>query len=264
MTRRPGPARDAPRTRTDVRVLSRILRIGLLAAVLGQVGVWFVGAGSSAAVSDEERLGEQLFETNCATCHGLGGEGTQDGPSLAGVGPAATDFMLTTGRMPLNQPDQQPIRQDPAFTAAEIDALVAYVASIQPGGPSIPAVDLEAGNLQLGRQLWLNTCSSCHGAPAVGDSVGGGEIAPSLEDSTPVQVAEAIRIGPGLMPKFSDRTYDRAQVDSIARYVDYLQNSDNPGGFGLGRIGPVAEGFAAFVVGLGIVLLVIRLTGTKE
>lgn len=264
MIRRPERTRGAGRQRSDARVLSRVLRIGLLAAVLAQVGAWYLGAGSSSAVTDEQRLGEQLFETNCATCHGLGGEGTGDGPSLEGAGPAATDFMLTTGRMPLNQPDQQPIRQDPAFTTAEIRALVAYVALLQPGGPPIPPVDLEGGSLQLGRQLWLNTCSSCHGAPAVGESVGGGEIAPSLEDSTPVQVVEAIRIGPGLMPKFSERTYDRAEVDSIARYVDYLQESDDPGGFGLGRIGPVAEGFAAFVVGIGILLLVVRLTGTKE
>ena len=257
---RPQPAR----TPRDARTASRVIRWGLLLAVLVQAGTWLLGAGTSAAITDEEARGQQLYETNCATCHGVGGEGTVDGPSLEAVGPASVDFMLSSGRMPLNQPNQQPVRQHPAFTPAEIDAIVAYVSLIQPGGPEIPEVNPRDGDLRLGQQLWLNTCSSCHGAAAVGDSVGGGQIAPSLEDSTDVQIAEAIRIGPGVMPRFSEETYDAYEVDSIAAYIDHLRESDNPGGFGLGRVGPVTEGLAAFVVGLGIVLLVIRLTGTKD
>ncbi|MEX0990126.1 MAG: c-type cytochrome [Actinomycetota bacterium] len=250
--------------RSDARVFSRVVRWGLLIAVAGQVGFWLFGAATSAAITDEERHGQQLYETNCMTCHGVQGEGTEDGPSLEGSGPAAVDFMLSSGRMPLNQPQQQPVRQEPAFTRTEMDAMIAYVALLQPGGPEIPTVDASAGSVSLGQQLWLSTCSSCHGAAAVGDSVGGGQIAPSLEDLTDVQIAEAIRVGPGLMPPFSEETYTPHEVDSIVRYVDFLRDSDDPGGFGLGRIGPVTEGLAAFVVGLGIILLVIRLTGTKE
>jgi hypothetical protein len=38
----------------------------------------------------------------------------------------------------------------------------------------------------------------------------------------------------------------------------------NRGGLGLTRVGPVAEGFVGVVIGLGLLLLVIRYTGTRE
>jgi quinol---cytochrome-c reductase cytochrome c subunit len=171
--------------------------------------------------------------------------------------------MLSTGRMPLNQPNQQPVRQEPRYSPEQIAAIVSYVATIAPGGPPIPTVDADAGDLQLGFSLYTGVCSACHGAGATGDSIGGGQIAPPLGRSTPVQIAEAIRIGPGVMPRFGEETYDDHDVNSVIRYLEHLDDEPDPGGLGIGRYGPVAEGFVAVLFGFGVLLIVIRLTGTK-
>jgi ubiquinol-cytochrome c reductase cytochrome c subunit len=179
------------------------------------------------------------------------------------VGPAAVDFMLATGRMPLSDPDQQPTRQPPQYSPEEIEALVAYVVSLGLGGESIPFVSPEAGDLSLGRDLYSANCLACHGAGGQGATVGAGQIAPSLRRATPVQIAEAVRVGPGPMPPFTDELVDQHELDSLVRYVMDLRTQPNPGGLDLGRVGPVVEGFVGWVVGLGLLLLVIRLTGTR-
>jgi mono/diheme cytochrome c family protein len=182
------------RRSAEVRLLSRILRIGLLLAVLGQIA-WSFRPGPSVAQEvspDQLALGRTLYETNCSTCHGTDGVGTLNGPSLQGVGAASADFFLSTGRMPLANPNDQPVRQDPAFSSEEIDALVAYVDSLAPGGPAIPQVRIEDGSLSDGLALFLDNCAGCHGAGASGASVGGGQIAPGLYEATPTQIGEAI------------------------------------------------------------------------
>lgn len=218
------------------------------------------GAGGQESSADE---GARLFAVGCASCHGPQGEGTENAPSLVGVGQAAVDFMLSTGRMPLSDPDQQPTRQAPKYSAEEIQALVTYVGTLGPGGESIPSVAPEAGDLSVGRDVYSFNCLACHGAGAQGATVGAGQIAPSLYRATPVQVAEAVRVGPGPMPPFTDKLIDQHELDSLVRYVMDLRTESNPGGLDLGRVGPVVEGFVGWVVGLGLLLLVIRLTGTK-
>jgi ubiquinol-cytochrome c reductase cytochrome c subunit len=251
---------NAPRQ--DARILSRVLRIGLLLAIAGQV-LWSFRPTVSQAQEDQLATGQQLYETSCSTCHGLGAEGTENGPSLQGVGPAAVDFMVGTGRMPLADPGQQPVRKEPRFTEPQIAAIVAYVASIAPGGPDIPDVDTARGDLAQGFELFLNNCSGCHGAAGVGDSVGGGQIAPSLYPPNATQIGEAIRIGPGVMPRFGEGDLSQADVDSIARYLEWVRDNGKDGGFQLGRVGAVAEGLIALAIGMGLVVLVIRLTGSK-
>lgn len=258
-------APNSPRDR-DRRVLSRLIRLSLLGAFALQIVSSLLAAKPSQA--DEAQLvrGKDLFAINCTSCHGIAGGGTAQGPSLRGVGAASIDFMLSTGRMPLGDPAQQPQRQLPKFDQTDIDALVAYVTSMEPGGPEIPLVDPSSGNLSEGMQAFVNTCASCHGSGATGDSVGGGQIAPPLYDATPVQTAEAIRTGPGVMPRFSERTITPEQVSSIVLYIDSLRTNDeraNIGGAQLGRVGAVAEGFVALVIGLGLLTLVVYLTGSK-
>ncbi len=245
------------------RLLSRILRVGLALAVLGQIG-WSFRPAPSSAQADLGTQGRALYEANCSTCHGLGADGTENGPSLQGVGPASVDFMLRTGRMPLANPADQSVRGEPKFTPVEIDALIAYVASIAPGGEPIPTVDTSAGDLALGAEVFLNNCAGCHGAGASGDSIGGGQIAPSLDPADPTEIGEAVRIGPGLMPRFGPETIDQHELDSMAAYLVWLRDHGDEGGLQLGRVGAVAEGLIAVVVGLGILILVLRLTGAKR
>ena len=248
--------------RAEARLLSRILRVGLLLAIAGQIA-WSFRPAPSRAETDQLREGRRLFEAGCSTCHGLGGQGTENGPTLQGVGSAAVDFMLSTGRMPLSNPGVQPGRQPVSFSREQMDAIIAYVATIAPGGPAIPDVRAEDGELPAGAALFLGSCAACHGAGASGDSVGGGQIAPALQPADATQIGEAIRIGPGVMPRFSERTLSVADVNSIARYLLWLRDNGAEGGLQLGRVGAVAEGLAAVVVGLGLMLLAIRLTGSK-
>jgi ubiquinol-cytochrome c reductase cytochrome c subunit len=221
-----------------------------------------VGPGARGQESSADE-GARLFAVGCASCHGPQGEGTENAPSLVGVGAAGVDFMLSTGRMPLGDPDQQPTRQAPKYSAEEIEALVRFVEALGPGGESIPFVSPEAGDLSLGRDIYSSNCLACHGAGAQGATVGAGQIAPSLHRATPVQIAEAVRVGPGPMPPFAEELIDQHELDSLVRHVMALRTESNPGGLDLGRVGPVVEGFVGWVVGLGLLLLVIRLTGTK-
>ncbi|MFI5393304.1 MAG: c-type cytochrome [Myxococcota bacterium] len=250
------------RDRAEARLLSRILRIGLLLALLGQIA-WSFRPEPSRAQTDQQAQGQALYEANCSTCHGLQAEGTANGPSLQNAGPAAVDFMLSTGRMPLANPGDQPVRDEPKFTPEQTAAIVAYVETIAPGGEPIPTVDPAAGDLARGAEVFLNTCAGCHGAGATGDSVGGGQIAPTIDPANPTQIGEAIRIGPGLMPRFGPETIDQADLDSVAAYLLWIRDHGQDGGLQLGRVGAVAEGLVIVVVGLGLMILFLRLTGAK-
>lgn len=207
--------------------------------------------------------GRQLYLTGCTSCHGPDGQGTDKGPPLVGVGAASADFYLSTGRMPLDERRDQSHRKRPAYSRAQIDQLVAYVASLGPG-PEIPKVDLEHGHLPDGYELYANHCAPCHSSAGAGGAVGRGIIAPDLQSSTPTQVAEAIRIGPSAMPDFGPELLDDEQVASIVQYVEYLKHPRDEGGMGLGHLGPLPEGFVAWLVGLGIMLIVIRWMGTTD
>ncbi len=199
--------------------------------------------------------GRQLFLTSCSNCHGSRGQGTDQGRPLINVGAAAASFQLTTGRMPLTDPSVQPVRKPPAFRPGQIDALVAFVASLG-SGPPIPNVDTASGNLSQGGTLFRFNCAACHSTTGVGGALSYGSDAPSLKEATPQQMGEAMRSGPGQMPVFGPDTLSAHQVNSIARYVTYLQDPDDPGGFSLGRIGPITEGMVALLVGIPLLLFV--------
>ncbi|HEX2025135.1 MAG TPA: c-type cytochrome [Actinomycetota bacterium] len=206
--------------------------------------------------------GADLYAAGCASCHGPGGEGGV-GPSLIGVGAAGVDFMLSTGRMPLADPDQTGTRGEPAYSAEEIDAIVAFVTSLGSGGPPIPSVDPARGAVATGREVFTANCLACHGAGAQGASVGGGQVAPPLDQATALQIAEAVRFGPGPMPRFGDEQVTQHELDSLVRYVVSLRDATDPGGLGLGHVGPVVEGLIAWLVGLGLLVLAIRFAGTR-
>jgi ubiquinol-cytochrome c reductase cytochrome c subunit len=206
--------------------------------------------------------GRQLFVAGCAYCHGTDAAGVRGrGPTLHGAGAAAADFYLSTGRMPLAEPGDEPRRNKPAYTPAERRALVAYVGSL--GGPAIPAVDPAAGDLQEGRQRYADLCAGCHAITGRGGVVPGA-VAPALQQATPTQIAEAIRVGPHLMPAFPETPVDQRDLDSITRYVLSTHSLDDAGGWGIGNIGPVPEGLVAWLLAGGALLLVIRSVGERS
>ena len=206
--------------------------------------------------------GRDLFVTGCSSCHGLDGRGTSRGPDLRDAGAASADFYLSTGRMPLADPDDQPERKPPAYSREEIARLVAYVASLG-DGPAIPVLP-PGGTLAEGNRLYTDNCAACHSSAGAGGALGVSINAPPLWQATDVQIAEAIRIGPGAMPVFGPETLDDGQVASIVRYVSYLRNPDDRGGQPLGHIGPVPEGFVAWIIGLGAMLATAYWIGTRD
>lgn len=244
--------------------------VGWFAAVLGLVSIVGLAApggasgrpvGHTALAPGQVRdAGASLYLQNCASCHGQGGEGVQGlGPSLIGVGAASADFYLRTGRMPLGAPDQRPIRQEPVFDDEQIAALVGTVAAFGPG-PEIPQVSA-GGDVRRGWELYQASCAACHAASGTGNAVGGGAVAVGLGHASPTEVAEAMLIGPGVMPRFEFEAQDR---DAILAYVRFLQTAPNPGGAPIGGFGPVAEGFVSVVIGSILVLLAVRFVGRRS
>jgi ubiquinol-cytochrome c reductase cytochrome c subunit len=234
-------------------------------------GALWIGAGVLLAASlmsaragaavDPVSRGRALYVQGCSSCHGLSAQGVPGrGPSLVGVGGAAADFEVSTGRMPLAAPRDEPERSTPRYPRPEIDALVAYVGSL--GGPGIPTVDPAKGNLAEGFRAFTLSCAGCHQSLARGGTVIGA-VAPSLTHATPTQIAEAVRIGPYLMPPFSTHAIDAQTLNSIVRYVQWAKHPANEGGFGLGNIGPIPEGLVAWLVAGAGLLLIARLIGER-
>lgn len=210
-------------------------------------------------------LGYQLYAGNCSGCHGTVGLGVQPstgtrgaggiraaGPPLRGVGALAADFYLRTGFMPLAHPGAQPRRSRVLFSSRELDALIAYVASLG-AGPKVPRPHPERGNVAQGLTLFTEHCAGCHQVAAQGGYLTGA-VAPALTAATSTQIAEAVRVGPYLMPRFSTRAISDRELDSIVAYVQYAKSRRDPGGWGIGRLGPVPEGLVAwFIAGVALV-----------
>jgi ubiquinol-cytochrome c reductase cytochrome c subunit len=203
--------------------------------------------------------GQALFATACSACHGDDARGVAGkGPSLVGVGAAAADFYLETGRMPLSDPSAEPVRGEPAFTSAERRALTAYVASL--GGPPIPAVG--KGDAHDGFEGFRDHCAGCHSITARGGVAPPGA-APALQQATATQIAEAVRVGPYLMPRFDERQISEVELNSIVAYVLAQRHPDDRGGWGIGNIGPIPEGLVAWLLAGTALLIVARLIGER-
>ncbi len=222
--------------------------------------------------------GRHLYGQYCIACHGANGRGViggqvgfgparnqtvqkREGPPLVGVGALAADFYLRTGYMPLREVGKQPRRSRVLFSEAQIRALVAYVASLG-HGPPIPHPQPQRGSLSDGLKLFTDHCAGCHQVVAQGGFLTGG-IAPPLQDATPTQVAQAIRIGPYLMPRFSPAQISPRQVDSIVRYVEYAKHPDDRGGWPIGLIGPVPEGLVTWFLAATALVAVCLVLGKR-
>jgi len=214
----------------------------------------------TAGASGDVQQGYHLYGQYCISCHGAGGSGVT-APSLQGVGALAADFYLRTGYMPLQHVGSQPRRKRVLFTESQIRALVAYVASLGPG-PVIPKPHPERGSLSLGEHLFADRCAGCHQIVAEGGYVTGA-LPPPLENATPTQVAEAVRIGPYVMPRFSKKSLSDAQLSSIVRYVEYAKHPDDRGGWAIGHLGPIPEGLVTWLLGMTALVAICIVIGKR-
>ncbi|MGC8498608.1 MAG: c-type cytochrome [Acidimicrobiales bacterium] len=225
----------------------------------------------SAPPSALRALGYALYLENCATCHGTQANGVPvpgtSGayPNLVGLGPATIDFWIESGRMPAADPRSvQAPRRPPRLTHHQALAIAAWINSLDPSYPDIPTVHLAGGNVATGMALFALNCAACHTIEGDGDALARGTFAPSLRNIPATQVAEAIRTGPGNMPRFTGNLSDY-QVRDIVKFVTTeIQHPRNPGGFGLGGLGPVAEGFVALLLGVAFLALIAFWVGERQ
>lgn len=214
---------------------------------------------ASQATADQ---GRRLFLVGCASCHGMNGEGivtkrgTQYGPPLAGVGAAAVDFQVGTGRMPMARPGVQAAQKKVVYTPTEIRQLAAFVASLAPG-PSVPdssGYDTNgASNASVvrGGQFWRTNCTACHNFAASGGALPGGKYAPAIKDISNRHIYEAMLTGPQQMPVFSDAVLKPDEKHDVIAYLNAMEKTPNYGGAALGSLGPVSEGLAGWLIGIG-------------
>jgi ubiquinol-cytochrome c reductase cytochrome c subunit len=235
-----------------------LLLIGLLATGGAYALVTSSATASTtsaiAATADE---GEKLFLANCSSCHGIGAVGTTDAPSLVGVGAAAVDFQVGTGRMPMAASGPQAEAKPVQFTEDQIEALAVYVATLG-DGPAIPTdATLTSGDdIAAGAELFRINCAMCHNVAGAGGALTEGKFAPDLRDVDPAHVYEAMVTGPQNMPVFNDLNITPEDKSNIIAYLEYLNDNPSPGGLDLGGLGPVSEGLFVWIFALGAIVAV--------
>jgi ubiquinol-cytochrome c reductase cytochrome c subunit len=265
----------------------RLLLSAALLVSASFLGVFVLGGGrgdasragsagvSSAALTSQETTtaagqlaaGRTLFVENCSSCHGIGAEGGNRAPPLLGVGAATVDLWLSSGWMPLAEPTAEPQPKPAKFPRTQVLEIVRYVTSLAPSStnPGIPfKVNIAHADVAEGFSLFALNCAPCHTITGAGDALADGIYAPPLHGVTKTMVWEAIRTGPGNMPRFGPGTISPAQVVDIVGYVvKNIQHPTSPGGLSLGGVGPVAEGFVGLFVGVGLCMLAALWVGDR-
>jgi len=258
------------------------MRALFLALALFAMGALYTAVAPSSSSnadggqSTQVEEGKALYQVGCSSCHGLQGEGTSQGPTLIGVGSAAVDFQMATGRMPATAPGAQIPTKPNRYTEAEIAAIGAYIDSLGTGitipeqgqysmsrpqrnaFPEGTAGDAEYNAaveeyervVARGGELFRTNCSACHNFEGKGGALPEGKYAPSLVGVSGKHIWEAMRTGPQQMPVFSQEVITDDDARAIIAYLNELHSRPN-GGLDLGGLGPVSEGFWAWVLGIG-------------
>ncbi|MEU5684458.1 MULTISPECIES: cytochrome bc1 complex diheme cytochrome c subunit [Streptomyces] len=244
--------------------LAAVVVLLLALAATGGLYAAFAPADKAQADDTAQSLaideGKKLYAVGCSSCHGTGGQGSSDGPSLVGVGAAAVDFQVGTGRMPLQQPGAQAPKKKVIYNQAQIDQLAAYISSLG-AGPSVPTekqYSPDGADIAKGGELFRTNCAQCHNFTGEGGALTHGKFAPSLEGVSPKHIYEAMQTGPQNMPSFPDTTMPEKNKKDIIAYLDAVngEKTESPGGLKLGGLGPVSEGLFGWIFGLGSLIAV--------
>ena len=261
-------------------VMALAVTLGIAGSAVAQPPIGIVRPTSEPA-QPSVHLGAELYAGNCATCHGIAGAGLEhprvgaggllgEGPPLRGIGPMFADFYLRMGLMPLGSPHEEPEQSRVLLSAEEIRSLVSYVASLRPGGLPIPHPDVRVtgdrivgeGTIADGLYQFTLNCAGCHQIVARGGFVTGARV-PPLQGLTPTEIAEAVRIGPYLMPRFGPSQISNYELDSIIKYVLSTKAPVNHGGWGIGNLGPIPEGIVAWWIAIPLLIGACRILGKR-
>jgi ubiquinol-cytochrome c reductase cytochrome c subunit len=254
------------------RTASTVVRMALALMFVGGI---YTAFAPGAAAQDQPVLtadaaqGKALYQQNCSSCHGMNAQGvTGRGPSLIGVGSAAVEFQVTTGRMPAAGQEAQITRKQPSLTPLQAKQIGAYIQALG-GGPQLPSDDTIASltnvnpaQLANGGELFRVNCSSCHAFGVGGGALSSGKAAPSLDESTDREIYAAMLTGPQSMPVFGDNELTPNEKGQIIAYIQNLKSDTAPGGWAIGRLGPTTEGLVIFLVGIvGLVFATLWIAG---
>jgi ubiquinol-cytochrome c reductase cytochrome c subunit len=251
---------NARRRRPTASYAALLLGLVVVALLYGSLTRSGGTAEASAPPASQQDItaGKDLFQANCSSCHGLEAQGTDQAPSLIGAGAAAVYFQMSTGRMPAKEVGAENERKPTTFTEEQIYAIADYVDSLG-GGPAIPTaeqVSTVGADTAVGSQLFSANCAQCHNAGLSGGALTYGKDAPPLTQATPTQIYTAMLTGPEAMPVFSDGALSPQAKRDIIAYITQTRVEPNPGGFSLGRTGPITEGLVIFLGGMGFLVII--------
>ncbi|MCZ9308279.1 cytochrome c [Corynebacterium uberis] len=288
-TERPAPA-SASGTKVRNRRKMRRTAGGALALTLGLTGAGVLAsaltpdAQTATASRDDQALiqeGKDIYDVACVTCHGANLQGIKDrGPSLIGVGEGSVYFQVHSGRMPMMSNDAQAERKKPRYTEQQALAMAAFVAA-NGGGPELVrnedgsiAMDalrganfdgkIDPADVARGSELFRLNCASCHNFTGRGGALSSGKYAPGLNPANEQEIYQAMLTGPQNMPKFSDRQLSADEKKDIIAYIKSAKETPSPGGWSLGGLGPVSEGFFMWAVGLVALIAAAAWIGTRS
>lgn len=260
------PAMRRPRGKVARRVSTALAFVVALSAAGLLYSAFAPGGNAADSESSAANVakGQQLFQQTCITCHGANLQGVKDrGPSLIGVGQAAAYFQLRTGRMPLTQQGPEATRKKPVFNETQIEQIAAYIEA-NGGGPQVPEGNLRNDKaMSEGGELFRLNCASCHNFAGKGGALSGGKFAPNLKYASDKEIYAAMLSGPENMPVFSDNQITPEQKRAVISYIQGLKETADPGGNGIGRLGPVPEGLAIWLIGIPLMLFIIFWIGQK-
>lgn len=270
MTRTPAAGRGPGRRSSTARRRSLSASVAVVLALGLIAGLWATfapgtKAETTADTTTQVQQGRALFLVGCATCHGLNGQGSTQAPSLIGTGSASVDFQVGSGRMPLQVQGPQAQRKPVRYVQADIDKLGAYVDSLGPGpkSPTEAMLDTKDANRAVGGELFRTNCASCHNFAGKGGALTYGKYAPSLGPSSPRIIYTAMLHGPENMPVFGDRAITPDEKRDIIAFIRGTQAEPDPGGNGLGRLGPIPEGLVAWFIGIGAMIMLTLWIGAR-
>lgn len=243
-----------------------LVLLGLIVAGLAYAAVAPGQAKAAEGTASDIEAGRKLYLANCATCHGLTATGREFAPSLVGVGAAAVDFQVGSGRMPMEASGPQAADAKVYFTDAEISQLTAYVSSLGPG-PAVPAesdLNLKGADPAKGALIFRTNCAMCHNFAGSGGALTMGKYAPNIRAAGPKELWEAMVTGPQSMPVFNNQTMTPQSKRDIMAFLALANQTPSPGGLQVGSFGPVTEGLVAWVLGLGLLIGAAVWLGSKS
>ncbi|MEV7691724.1 cytochrome c [Microbacterium sp. NPDC089189] len=252
--RRPS-GRRSPLAATALIGIGLLLTGGLYAGASAAMAATTDNSAVTSTLTVED--GEKLFQANCATCHGLNLQGTDNGPSLYGVGELSVHFQVSTGRMPLQAQAPQAPQKPVQFTPEQTEAIAKFVQSVAPG-PTYPSDEIldGEGDVSAGAELFRINCAMCHNVAGAGGALTEGKYAPALHTTSALNIYAAMVTGPQNMPVFNDMNLTPEDKRDVISALLYMQNTESPGGFSLGSLGPVSEGLFIWIFGIGTLIAI--------